>query len=117
AGRQEYRAWDRTVGIAGAGFLDDMIHAVNLIMPRAAMPVVVASEVKNASALEVQGNVAILSELVKEVSRIGAFVAPAPIVSATHVSARANPLVRPSVPHPVGIEPHGDYWRLGGAIQ
>ena len=94
--------------IGRAAFLDDVVSAVYDVMPRAAVPVVVAREVKDAGAFHVERDVEIVGELVEEVTGVGAFIAPAAIIGAAHVGARSDPLVGPSLPQPVRIESDWD---------
>ena len=49
--RQENRILHRMIGIGAARFLHDVIVAIHDVMPRAAVPVIVAREVKNTAAL------------------------------------------------------------------
>jgi hypothetical protein len=94
--------------IDGAAFRDDVVNAVYDVVPRAAMPVVVSREVEDARALHIERDIEIAGELVEEVTGIGTFIAPAAIIGAAHVSARYDPLIGPSFPQPVRIEPDWD---------
>ena len=63
-----------------AGLLDDVIGAVNLVVPRTAMPVIVPGEVKNAGAFDIKGHVVGVRKLREEMARVGSVVAAAPVV-------------------------------------
>src|SRR5712664_1697612 len=101
------------VGIGGAGFLNDVIVSVHDIMPRAAMPMVVASEIEDARSSEIESDVGIVSKLIQEVARISGFVSARAVVGAAHVSACSDAHVRPALPHSQCISAHGDHRRLG----
>ena len=99
--------------ISRAGFLNDMIGTINFVMPRAAVPMVAAHEVEHAGPGDIERDVVIIGELVNEMAGIGAFIAASAVVSAAHVGARADALVRPLVPHSIGVKSNRDNWRLG----
>jgi hypothetical protein len=50
--------------IRGAGLLDNVVLVVHLIVPRAAVPVVVADKVEDAGRLDVQRNVEVIGFLI-----------------------------------------------------
>ena len=112
--RQEDGVGGRLVRIGGAGFLDDVVHAIDLVMPGAAVPVVVAGEVEHARALHVERHVAVVGELVEEVAGVGAFVAAAAVVGAAHVGPRADALAGPAFPQAIGVEANRNDRRLRG---
>src|SRR3954468_15281919 len=85
----------RMIRIRRAGFLNNMIRSINFIMPWTSVPMVVASEIEDAFAFDVQGHVPIVCELIKKMAGVSAFILPLAIVSAAHVSADTNPLLRP----------------------
>src|SRR5947207_14202136 len=89
-----------------------MVHAIHLVMPRTAMPMIIPGEVQNPRPFDVERDIFVLRQLIKKVAGIGPFIAAAPVVSAAHVSARADALVRPSFPETVCIQTNGDKWRL-----
>ena len=93
------------VGIRRAGLLNDVVGAIDLVVPGTAVPVVVADEVKDTGSLNVQRDVEIVGELVQEVGSVGPFVAAGSVVGAAHVGPRADPLIRPAFPQAIGVEP------------
>ena len=97
--------------VFGAAFLNDMVCAVDHVMPWASMPVVVAAEQKNSRALDVERDVKVICELIEEMGCVGAFIASPSIVGAAHVGAHSDALPRPLVPGPIGIEPDGNGFR------
>ena len=97
--------WQR---IGGAGFLHDVVRAVHVVMPRAAVPVIVAGEVEHAGAFHVERHVVVVGQLIEEMGGVGPLVAASPVVGAAHVGARADALIRPAVPHAVRIQTHGN---------
>ena len=105
-------SWTRFVGSARVALLHQMIGPIDDIVPRAAMPVVVAGEVKHASSFHIERHIVVLGELVEKMARVRAFIAAAPVVGAAHVGARTDdPLIRPALPLPIRIQPDGnDRW-------
>jgi hypothetical protein len=97
-----------------ARFLHEMVYAIDFIMPRASMPMIVTGEIENARPLQVEGNVLVFRQLVEEMAGISAFISPTPVVGATHVRACADALLRPSLPKPIGITTDGNDWRCVG---
>jgi len=75
------------------------------------MPVIVAREVEHAVTVHIERHVPVLGQLIQEVSRIGAFVAPGAVVSAAHVRADADSLFSPTIPLAVGVEADGNDWK------
>ena len=100
------------IRIGGAGFLNDVVGTVHFVMPRAAVPMVVASEVEESRAGDVECDVFVFGELIEEMAGVGAFVAAAAVISAAHVGAHADALIRPAVPLAVGIEANGNDGRF-----
>lgn len=100
-------------GIGGAGLADDVVVAIDLVVPGAPVPVVVADEVEDAGRFQVEGDVEIIGFLVEEVGGVGAFVAAAAVVGAAHVGALADSLVGPAVPLQIGVGGDGEGGRLG----
>jgi hypothetical protein len=94
-----------------------MVRAIHLVVPRAAVPVVIADEIDLARAFDIQGDVAVLTQLIQEVRGIGPFVAARAIIGAAHVGADANALVGPAIPHAVGVQAHGDLGGGGGECE
>ena len=92
--------------IGGAALLNDMIHAVHLVMPRTAVPVVISNEVKDAGALNIETDISVRSELIEEMGRISGLIASPSIVSAAHVRANSDSLIGPVIPHPVSVQAH-----------
>src|SRR5207302_4255119 len=90
------------------------VGAIDDVMPGAAVPVIVAREVEDARALEVERDVEIVGELEEEMAGIGAFVAAAAVISASHVGAGADVLIGPAVPGAVGVVADGDDGWIGG---
>ena len=72
------------------------------------MPVVIAAEEKNSRALYIERDVKVISELIEEMRRIGAFISSSSIVGAAHVGTHSDTLPRPLIPRPIGIEPDGN---------
>ncbi len=94
------------IGIGRAGFPNEIILSIHHEMPRAAVPMIVASEVENARTFDIESDVEIVGDLVKEMAGVRPFVAAAPIVGAAHISPHPDPLLRPALPHPVSIQSH-----------
>src|SRR5258708_2030917 len=90
-----------------------MVLAVDLVVPGAAVPVVVAREGEDAGALDVERHVELVGFLVEEVAGVGGLVAALAVVGAAHIGAGADPLQRPLVPATVGVEADRDHGRLG----
>ena len=84
--------------------MKEVVLSIHDIMPRAAMPMVVAGEVKNAGACNIECDIEIVGGLIKEMAGVSAFVAAATVVSAPHVGADANALLWPKVPLAIGVE-------------
>ncbi len=104
--REEDRVGRRMIGIGRAGFPHEIILSIHHVMPRAAVPMIVAGEVENARTFDIESDVEIVGDLVKEMAGVRPFVAAAPIVGAAHISPHPDPLLRPALPHAVGIQPH-----------
>ena len=68
------------------------------------MPMIVAREIENASPFHVERDVEVVGKLVKEMAGVRPFVATATVIRAAHVSAHADSLLRPSIPHAIGIQ-------------
>ena len=111
--REENRIFDGLIWVGRARFLDDVSASVDFVEPGAAVPMIVAREVKNARTLNVERNIVGIGKLIEEVAGISAFVAAASIVSAAHVSARTDALDRPTFPLAVSVEADGDDGRFG----
>jgi len=89
-----------------------MIGAIHDIVPRAPVPVIVTGEAKHARAFDIERHVEVIGQLIEKMTRIRAFVATLPVVSAAHVSPDTNALVGPALPLPIGIQPDRDRRRL-----
>src|SRR6266850_4089940 len=100
--------------MGGAGFLNNAIRSINLIMPGTAMPMIVTREIEDPLPFEVQRYIAVLAQLVKKVTGIGSFVPPAPIIRAAHVRPGSHPQIRPPFPLCVSIQSHGNDWWFDG---
>ena len=100
--------------IGGAGFLDDVIGAVHDVMPGAAVPVIVPREIEHAGAFDVESDIEVVRQLIKEMARVGAFVAAAPVVGAAHVGPSADALQRPLFPAAIGVQANGNDGRIDG---
>src|SRR5215469_1423734 len=87
-----------------ARLLDDVVQAIDLVVPWAAMPVVVANEVQNAGALHIESDVAVGCKLIEKVGGIRGLVAASSIVSAAHVRTNSDALRGPAIPHSIRIE-------------
>src|SRR5579859_5606606 len=81
-----------------------MISAINIVMPRAPVPVVVTREVEDARAGHVQSDIVIVRELVKKMAGIRSLVPAPAVVGAPHVRAFTDPLIRPSFPLPISVQ-------------
>ena len=92
--------------------MNDMVSAVDGVVPWTAVPMVVASEVEDSRAGDVECDVFVFGELIEEMAGVGAFVSAAAIVGAAHVSASADALIRPAVPLAIGIEDKGNHGRF-----
>src|SRR5688572_7021545 len=97
------------IGITRAGFLHDEVAPIHHVMPRTAVPVIVACEVKNACALDIEGHVEVIRVLAEKMAGVGGLVCTASIVGATHVGAHADALLRPALPHSIRVKADWDY--------
>ena len=106
-GEQRRRLEDRTgygmERIRRTVLSHEVVGAVHLVVPGTAVPVVVAGEIENAGALDVERDVVVVGQLIEEVGSVGPFVAASPVIRAAHVSASADALVGPALPHAVGV--------------
>src|SRR5512142_1210054 len=93
-----------------AGLLNDIVDAVDLEVPRAAMPVIETNERQYARSLNVEGHISIVCELIQKMRRVGHLVAAGAVIGRTHVGAHADALIWPTVPHSKGVVPHWDHW-------
>src|SRR4051812_19511985 len=100
--------------IGGGAFFDDVFTAIGDIAPGAAVPMIVAGEVENSLAGDVEGDVIVVGKLVKVMAGVSAAIAAGAVVSAPHVSADADTLLRPFFPLQVSIGADGDGGRFGG---
>src|SRR5262249_12093471 len=64
---------------------------------------------------DVQGHIVGIRKLIQKMTGIRPLVPSSSIVGASHVSPRANPLIRPPVPLPVSIETDRYHRRLNSA--
>src|ERR1041384_2775274 len=101
--------------MGAAAFLDEMIGPIDHIMPGAPVPMVVAGEIEHTGTLNIESHIEVISELEKEMTGIGGFIAATTIIGAAHVRADTQPLLRPAVPHPVSVQTHRNcgFLRLG----
>lgn len=102
----------RLLGIGGTAFLNDVLCAIDDVTPWAAMPVVIAGEIKDAFARDIEGHIIVGGELIEEVAGIGTLVAATAIISAAHVGPGADALEGPLFPLKVGIFSDRDYGRF-----
>src|SRR5690242_17813680 len=94
----------------GAGcFFHNVIGAVHFVMPRTSVPMIVTREIQNAAAFHIERHIAIVCKLVKKVTGVGAFVCPAAIVSAAHVSTDADALHWPAIPLTIRVQANGNF--------
>src|SRR5262245_50609735 len=100
------------VWIGGAGLAHDVVRPIHFVMPRAAMPMIVANEIENTRSSDIQRHVFVFCQLIEEMAGICAFVSAAPVISAAHVCARADALIRPALPLAIGIQPNGNDGRF-----
>ena len=100
------------VWIRCAGLLNQVVNAIDLIMPRTPVPMIIARKIKHARPLDIERDIFILSKLVEEMAGVCAFIAATPIVGAPHVGARADAQIRPALPLPVRVQTNRDDWRL-----
>src|ERR1700687_4821616 len=98
------------LGIGSAGLADHVLLAIDNVMPRTAMPVVVAREVENAGTGEIERHIEVVGKLIKEMTGIGGFISSGAIICAAHVGASAHAQVWPALPHPECVQAHGDHW-------
>jgi hypothetical protein len=110
----EFGVGDWFEGVSGGGFLDDVIDAIDFVMPGTAVPVIIAGEVENTWAVDVQGDVERFRLLIKKVAGIGGFIATGTVVGAAHIGAGTDTLVWPAVPLFIGIECDGDLRGFSG---
>ena len=78
------------------------------------MPVVVAGEIEDALARDIERHVEVIRQLEQEMAGVGCLIPPGTVVGASHVGARPYPLLGPPVPHPVAIQAHRNNGRLVG---
>src|SRR5262245_11165498 len=90
-----------------------MILSVHLVMPGAAVPMIVTREAKQAGAFDIERHVERIRFLVEKMAGIRRFVAPGSIVGAPHISPGADALIRPALPLSIGIQPDGNDRRFG----
>src|SRR5580765_7612951 len=100
------------VRIGGAGLDYNVVRTVHFIMPWAAVPMIVSDEIENARAGDVQRHVFVFRKLIEEMAGIGAFVATAAVISAAHVGAHADALIRPALPLAISVKADGNDWRF-----
>ena len=81
------------------------------------MPVIVTGEVKDAGCFHVECHVEIIRQLKEKMARIRSFIAAAPVIRAAHVRPRADPLIGPAIPLPVGIQTNRNHRRFRGTRQ
>ena len=110
--RHEYGIWHRLVRIRRAGLLHDVVAPIHFVMPRAAVPMIAPHEIQHAWPSHIQRDIKVVRDLIQKMARVRPFISTAPIVRAAHIRPRANPLIRPFVPHATGVRPHGNHWRL-----
>src|SRR5205823_6449228 len=67
---EEDGALDRPVRVSRAALPDEVVGAVHLVVPGAAVPAVVAGKVEDARALDVEGHVEVVGLLVEEVAGV-----------------------------------------------
>ena len=72
------------------------------------MPMIIPNEIEDALPLDIQRDIPVVRELIKKMARIGSFVSTAPIVSAAHIRAHSNSLIRPALPLPERIRANRD---------
>src|SRR5207247_1324218 len=89
--RQEYRSGDRIRRIGGARLLDDVVGAVEQVMPRAAVPVIGPDEIEDARTLGIQRYVAVFGVLTEKMARVCGLIAAGAVIGAAHVRALADP--------------------------
>src|SRR5260370_32465667 len=100
------------VRICRAGLLNEVVHAVHLVVPGATVLMVVAREVEHARPLNIESEVSVLGKLIEKMACVGALVAAAPVISAAQVSARSEALIGPAFPLAISIPTNRDGWRL-----
>ena len=94
--------------IGSAGFPDDVVRAVDHVVPGASVPMVVAREIKDSRAFNVDGYVKVVTELIEEVTGVSGVVAASAVVGASHIRPGADALVRPSFPKAICVEADRD---------
>ena len=114
---KENRTRRRVRRVRGATFLHEVVDPVDLVVPGAPVPVVVADEIKHPRTGDIERDVEIVAKLVEVMRGVRALVASAAVVGASHVGAGADPLVRPMVPPQVRVRPDRDDRRLRGRDQ
>ena len=62
--RNEHRVFHRFVGVGRARFPNQMIDAIHFVMPRTAMPVIVAGEIENAGIFHLERNIEVIGNLI-----------------------------------------------------
>ena len=92
------------VRIGAAAFLNNVFRAIYNVAPRTSVPMIIARKVKNARSFNIQRYIVVVGELIKEMTRIGPFIAAPTVVGAAHIGPRADALIRPPIPLPIGIQ-------------
>ena len=116
--RQKDRAFHWLGWIGGAGFLDNVIGSIDFVVPRASVPVIAAHKIQYPWSGDIEADVEVVSDLIKEMAGISALVSTAPVIGAAHVGARADALVRPAFPEAIGIKTHrNDRWLFRRATE
>jgi hypothetical protein len=68
--------------VARGGRMSELVGAVPLVVPGAAVPVLIAGEVDHARPFGIESDVEVVALLVEEVAGVGGLVAPAAVVGA-----------------------------------
>ncbi len=109
---QKDRTLHRLVRIGRRTFADDVVGPVDFVMPRAAVPVVIAGEAKLARRLEIERHVEVVGLLIQKCAGVGVAIAAGPVVGAAHIRPQSDSLDRPLIPLPHGIQTNRDFRQI-----
>ena len=65
---------------------------------------IVAREVEDTRSVDIKSDIIVVSQLIKKMAGVCPFIAAASIISAAHVGAHTDALIRPALPLTKGIE-------------
>ena len=99
-------------GIIRAGFLDDVLPAIEDKIPGAAVPMIEPRKTEDTRAFDIKRHAGGVTELKKIIRCVVVVVASQSVVSAAHVRSLANTLVGPVIPKTIAVQANGNSRRL-----